>query len=1665
MVNNFVDNKPEIIVCADSTDYADGAEQKLQTFFASNDVDEYTIKPDKNDWPMLYHLTPVRKNLLNWLDFGKSYLNILELGAGCGAITSYLVNLKNSYITAVEGALPRAKVIQQRCKHANNLKIYVDNIKDFNSNIKYDIVTLIGVLEYAGVYDHNPDPFLNTIKKAYNLLKKDGTLLLAIENQIGYKYLAGYPEDHYGWPYESINGYPAYNGMRTFEQVTLHKLLQNAGFNYQAWYYPCPDYKLPNIILSEKAFINTDFDFLPLLDLPTIDYSVNIEPVFNERTFLKSMTTIGQVKYFMNSFFIIASKAKKSEIYSLNEKILSVKINVSDRSKEFQTKTYFIMDEKFKIKVKREKLHPEIETSFSTGRHILEKQYENYYGQYVNLADAILDAICNKDDNMVRKYISIWHNKLYEFLEGENQVYEDKFNEFCNNHFNKKIYRKNKQWIDGKYIDFHPGNILYSIETGKTELVDMEWQLNLKLPAQLVFDRGLGELSYKIRRQAKFISNKLHSTTYIPLDLYNQLDDLPLLKSNDMDSWSIFENWFQSAVINGNLDYQINIPVDVSLDILIVTYNSAKFIEKCILSIKRYIDNPNIHIIDNNSSDGTQQIIERLNVKTKICNKDNLKLSKVWNKFLKISRAKYILLLNPDIIIHKSEFIDYSIQLMQENPKYIAAGRVHHTTLGSLSNWIAPVCPDDRHIFIKKVFESPWYRNMQTLYPDWRLIPYDYFDGCCVMIDREKILGIGGFCEELPLYFNDSEILLRIKQSGYEIGSSWDNDDGSFTHFLYGSSKITEVPMVSEYILPSSLQLEKITPSIKVSVILPTYNHLQFLPKAVKSILEQTFSNFELIIVNDGSTDGTYEYLNTLHEPRIRVIHQENKHLPEALNTGIRISHGEFLTWTSADNYCAPVFLEALVAALEAYPDAGFAYSAFAVIDEHDRITQVTKNQDLSYHYLLTYNPGNASFMYRRTCQEKVGLYDPEVEGAEDWDMWIRIVEQFPTVYIPEILYYYRVHKQSISAMQYNKNIVSCKSVFLKAINRKEGNINLLDFYPCLSICRDRRMAEFHALIDFSYSLLSSEFTDINFICNFLETVVEKFPDLVYVKINLAIAYIRSGQLNKAVSIVRNLHDVDIPIIQNICQRINSAYISNKLDLLSGLQIFSLDKISSELFQLEEEHKLIFSFTNNFYNVNTYYKSQLNQKNYNIIEKANDLYKHEYVTLYDKSLSILHTAEFYYPHIGGAETVVQQVSERLVKRGHKVTVATTRLRDRNFTELNGVRIKEFSVEGSMGTGFKGEDIDNYQNFLLDYPCDVMMNYAAQQWATDLAFNVIEKIKGVKIIAPCGYSALLDSHTIRWPQFTDYFTNVIPKILPLYDGAIYHSAVYKDYEYAKNYGFKNGVIIPNGIDEDEFTVKPSVDFREKYNIKTKYLGLCVANFYEGKGQDRVIECVKKMKRKDFTMVFIGKEGDLLDKLKVLTSGLKVLFLVNIPREDTVAAYHSADIFIFGSHIEASPLVIIEAKASKTPFVSTDCGNVREWKGGIVCNADDMAANVNKILNDKSLRKRLAEEGYKEWKEYLTWDIVVDKYEELYLRLYHEKVKGVKTSLTVWTDELKLIQKKIEEDYSDLSLYIKAASILLKDNCINDAMKYIEDGMELDSDNKELVEIYEKMVKGL
>src|ERR1044071_2995636 len=123
-------------------------------------------------------------------------------------------------------------------------------------------------------------------------------------------------------------------------------------------------------------------------------------------------------------------------------------------------------------------------------------------------------------------------------------------------------------------------------------------------------------------------------------------------------------------------------------------------------------------------------------------------------------------------------------------------------------------------------------------------------------------------------------------------------------------------------------------------------------------------------------------------------------------------------------------------------------------------------------------------------------------------------------------------------------------------------------------------------------------------------------------------------------------------------------------------------------------------------------------------------------------MKILHAVESYYPSIGGMQEVVRQLSERMAANGHEVTVATRKHPSRDFKNYKGVNIKEFDISGILVTGIKGET-EKYEHFLLNNDFDVITFFAAQQWATDLALPILDKIKAKKVNVPTGYSGFFE----------------------------------------------------------------------------------------------------------------------------------------------------------------------------------------------------------------------------------------------------------------------------------------------------------------------------------
>lgn len=364
-------------------------------------------------------------------------------------------------------------------------------------------------------------------------------------------------------------------------------------------------------------------------------------------------------------------------------------------------------------------------------------------------------------------------------------------------------------------------------------------------------------------------------------------------------------------------------------------------------------------------------------------------------------------------------------------------------------------------------------------------------------------------------------------------------------------------------------------------------------------------------------------------------------------------------------------------------------------------------------------------------------------------------------------------------------------------------------------------------------------------------------------------------------------------------------------------------------------------------------------------------------------MKILHTAAFYHPRSGGAEEVVRQLSERLAARGHDVTVATTALEERRTQIHNGVKIAPFHIHGLFGhsaIGIRGES-KKFRDFLHDSAWDIILNYAAQTWTTDLTCRELTTLKSKTVLAPCGYSGLIG---LRRLAYTRYFQR-LPRYLRQYSALVYHSAAYQDRAFGDQHGIKHFRVIPNGIDPEEFAA-PKIDFFSRYNITTPYLIVTIGNHFTNKGHQRVIEAFAQIP--NTTLVIIGNpsapwfRGCHKACTRAAGANQRILLLENAPRAHTVAALLAADLFLSGSHIEVFPLVILEAIASHTPWIAFPAGNIAELPGGIVVESiDQMAAEARRLLRHLEARLQLADQGYAQQQNF-HWDAIADQYENLY-----------------------------------------------------------------------------------
>jgi glycosyltransferase involved in cell wall biosynthesis len=234
----------------------------------------------------------------------------------------------------------------------------------------------------------------------------------------------------------------------------------------------------------------------------------------------------------------------------------------------------------------------------------------------------------------------------------------------------------------------------------------------------------------------------------------------------------------------------------------------------------------------------------------------------------------------------------------------------------------------------------------------------------------------------------------------------------------------------------------------QVSVIIPVYNGEKTIRETIESVLQQTFADFEILVINDGSTDATLDILSKIIDPRIQIFSYANARQAASRNRGLERAKGDYIAFLDADDLWTMDKLELQVKALQSHPEAAFAYSWTDYIDERGNFLHsgrhITMNGNV-YADLIVNNfvENGSNPLIRREVFDRVGVFDEALPPAEDWDMWLRIAEFYPFVAIPAAQILYRVTATS-SSLNIAKQEQQCLEVLQRGFDRASPEVQQL---------------------------------------------------------------------------------------------------------------------------------------------------------------------------------------------------------------------------------------------------------------------------------------------------------------------------------------------------------------------------------------------------------------------------------------------------------------------------------------------------------------------------------------------------------------------------------------------------------------------------------------------
>ena len=480
-VNNYVRSQKENLWFSKEVTnfgYSDGdyiEERILCVVCSAEDISLYsqTLNSHQMDWPSRYHLSADRANLLRPLAAKLANSKILELGCGCGAITRYLGEL-GTQVIAVEGSQRRAQIASARCRDLSNVTVVVDRLQNLSFEKSFDVVTLIGVLEYSRIYVDDSEPVQAVLQRAKQYLKPDGILIVAIENQLGLKYFAGAPEDHGVGIMSGINDLYHENTAVTFGHKELINHLVKAGFSKVETFLPFPDYKMPTLVVYPSGHRNPN----PNWNLATLlRNAVSVEPqpikspLFSLERAWPLIERNGLLADMANSHLLVATCSDEVEFVA--PQVMASYFS-QKRAGEFSKQIDFYLDETSKIAIRRHSLQNTAASYDTTLAEI-----EPYILGEIH--SDLLQDIIQRDHWSLAKLMP-WVKEWFDVLVSHT-IIPDQQTQALN-------WNEYQNWLPSNYLDAIPRNLVITPNEEKV-FIDLEWRAEHDLPLILVLYRGL----------------------------------------------------------------------------------------------------------------------------------------------------------------------------------------------------------------------------------------------------------------------------------------------------------------------------------------------------------------------------------------------------------------------------------------------------------------------------------------------------------------------------------------------------------------------------------------------------------------------------------------------------------------------------------------------------------------------------------------------------------------------------------------------------------------------------------------------------------------------------------------------------------------------------------------------------------------------------------------------------------------------------------------------------------------------------------------------------------------------------------------------------------------------------------------------------------------------